>query len=80
MRRQFSRARRKRQTRSLTGRKAIQRHAAWQARAAHALLTELPKPEQLLPPIDLQSLESIARPLKDRYGQPLLSTEAPTDD
>ena len=48
--------------------------------AAHALLTELPKPEQLLPPIDLQSLESIAGPLKDRYGQPLLSTEAPTDD
>jgi len=48
--------------------------------AAHALLTELPKPEQLLPPIDLQSLESIAGPLKDRYGQPLLLSEAPPDD
>ena len=48
--------------------------------AAHALLTELPKPEQLLPPIDLQSLERIAGPFKDRYGQPLLSTEAASAD
>jgi hypothetical protein len=31
MRRQFSHPRRKRQTRPLTGRKVVQRHAAWQA-------------------------------------------------
>jgi hypothetical protein len=34
MRRQFSHPPRKRQIRPLTGRKAVQRHAAWQARKA----------------------------------------------
>ena len=34
MRRQFSRPPRKRQMRPLTGRKAVQRHAPWQARKA----------------------------------------------
>jgi hypothetical protein len=36
MRRQFSHPPRKRQIRPLTGRKAVQRHAAWQARKADA--------------------------------------------
>jgi hypothetical protein len=33
--------------------------------AAHALLAELPTPQQLLPPLEVKAIESLARPLRD---------------